>query len=384
MSLWFQNPKSKMVLTSQLGIRLILWMGKTVPRPAPYDASTALSSVEVTNDSENGDGFQMTFTLGKDKARDYSLLQSGVLDPDTRVIIGVLLGVSPEVLIDGIITHHQLAPSDEPGMSTLTVTGRDISMMLDLEEQNEAFRNQPDFLIVNRILANYGQYGIVPQATPTTDVPIELQRIPRQCETDGQFIQRLAQRNGFVFYIEPLTFGVNRAYWGPENRLGIPQPALTLNMGSHANVTSLNFSNDALAPVGTQGTFVEPIAKISIPIPPLPSLRIPPLAATSTAARRKVQLRNTANQNPAQAATSAVATVTNASEPVRGEGELNTVRYGHVLRARRLVGVRGVGFSYDGNYYVRRVTHNIRRGEYKQQFTLSREGTGTLLPVVRP
>ena len=28
----------------------------------------------------------------------------------------------------------------------------------------------------------------------------------------------MAERNGFVFYIEPLTFGVNTAYWGPENR----------------------------------------------------------------------------------------------------------------------------------------------------------------------
>jgi hypothetical protein len=373
-----------MVLTSTVGIRLILWIGKSVPRPAPYEVSNALTSVEVTNDAENGDGFQITFELGKDKTGDYSLLQSGILNPNTRVIIGVLLGVSPEALIDGIITHHQITPSDEPGLSTLTVTGKDISIMLDLEEHNEPFPNQPDFVIVNRILANYGQYGIVPQATPTTDVPIELQRIPRQCETDRRFIERLAQRNGFVFYIEPLTFGVNTAYWGQEKRFDIPQPGLTKNMGAYTNVTSLTFSNDSLAPVGTQGTFVEPITKQTIPIPSLPSLRIPPLAATAVPARRQVQLRNTANQNPAQAATTAVATVTNAPEPVRAEGELDTVRYGHILRARRLVGVRGVGLSYDGNYYVCRVTHTIRRGEYKQNFTLRREGTGTLLPAVRP
>ncbi|MEI2579938.1 phage late control D family protein [Scytonema sp. PRP1] len=374
------------MLTSLLGVRLILWMGEIVPRPAPYEVTTALTSVEVTNDSENGDGFQITFTLGKDKTRDYSLLQSSFLNPFSRVIIGVLLGVSPEVLIDGVITHHQITPSDEPGMSTLTVTGKDISIMLDLEERNEGFKNQPDFLIVNRILANYAQFGLIPpfQVTPTTDVPIEVQRVPRQFETDLQFIQRLARRNGFVFYIEPLTFGVNTAYWGPETRVGVPQPALTMNMGAYTNVTSLNFSNNSLAPVGTQGSFVEPITKLSIPIPPLPSLRIPPLAGSSTQARRKVLLRQSANQNPAQAAQSAVSTVSNAPEPVRAEGELDTVRYGNVLRSRRLVGVRGVGLSYDGNYYVRRVTHNIMRGEYKQRFTLSREGTGALLPVVRP
>jgi len=123
---------------------------------------------------------------------------------------------------------------------------------------------------------------------------------------------------------------------------------------------------------------------MAIPIPPLPSLRIPPLASSPVQAQRTTILRNTANQNFAQAATTAVAAVTNAPDAVKVQGELDAVRYGDVLRARRLVGVRGAGRTYDGNYYVRSVTHRITRGEYTQNFTLSREGTGTLLPVVRP
>jgi hypothetical protein len=267
------------------------------------------------------------------------------------------------------------------------VIGRDVSVMLDLEEKNESYPNQPDFLIVTRILATYGQYGLVPVPTPTTDVPIILQRVPRQQETDLRFLQRLALRNGFVFYIEPLTFGVNQAYFGPENRLGLPQPALSVDFGPSTNVKSLDFSNDGLAPVGTRGTFVEPLTKMAIPIPSLPSLRVPPLASSPVSARRTVQLRSSANQSPIQAALAAVSTVTTAPEAVRGEGEVDTVRYGSVLRARRLVGVRGVGRSYGGFYYVRRVTHTIERGQaprYTQRFTLSREGTGTLVPVVRP
>ena len=372
------------MLTSQLGLRLILLIGKTVPLPASYDVSTALTRVEVTNDSEQGDGFQMTFTLGKDPGADYSLLSSGVADTFNRVIIGVLLGVTPEVLIDGIITHHQVMPSNDPGGSTLTITGKDVSVMLDLKEKNEKYENQPDFLIVTRLIATYAQYGLVPQVTPTTDVPIMIDRIPRQQETDLKFIQRLAQRNGFVFYIEPVTFGVNTAYWGTENRLSLPQPALSMNMGDFTNVKSLSFSQDALAPVGTEGSIVEPITKTSIPIPSLPSLKIPPLAPNPTPAQRTVLMRDTANQNPGQAATSAVAAVTRSPDAVSGQGELDTVRYGSVLRARKLVGVRGVGFSYNGNYYVKRVTHRIERGSYTQSFTLSREGTGALLPVVRP
>ena len=129
------------MLTSQLGIRMILLLGQSVPLPAPREALDALTRVEVTNDAaQTGDGFQITFMLSKNQPTDYSLLQSGALDPSTRVIIGVLLGASPEVLIDGIITHHQHAPTDEPGSSTLTVTGKDVSIMLDLEEKNRELR----------------------------------------------------------------------------------------------------------------------------------------------------------------------------------------------------------------------------------------------------
>jgi hypothetical protein len=372
------------LLAGILGVRLILWLGKNVPAPAPAGVLAALEKVEVTNDAENGDGFQMTFLVDKGKSLDFDLLSDGSVDPFNRVIIGVVLGVMPEVLIDGIITHHQLEPGTGEGTSRLIVTGKDVSVMLDLEEKNDKYENQPDFLIVTRLIAGYMQYGLVPAVTPTTDIPIMLQRIPRQHETDLAFIKRLAQRNGFVFYIEPLTFGVNTAYWGPDNRIGIPQPALTANMGSWTNVTSLRTSQDALSPVATKGTFVEPITKISIPIPSLPSLRIPPLSSSPTQARRIIILRNSANQNPAQAAVNAVSTVTNAPESMNADGELETVKYGNVLRARKLVGVRGIGLSYDGNYYVKKVTHTIDLGKtsYTQSFKISREGTGSLLPVV--
>src|SRR5829696_4871094 len=372
------------MLASQLGIRLILLLGKTVPLPARAEVMGGVSKVEVTNDSERGDGFQITFMVGKDKAADYGLLKSGALAQFNRVAIGVAVGAIPAVLIDGIIAHHQLAPSNEPGMSTLTVTGRDLRQVLDLEEKNEKYENQPDFVIFTRLIGGYGQYGLVPEPTPTTDVPIELQRIPRQHETDLKFIQRMAERNGFVFYIEPVTFGVNRAYFGPETRAGIPQPALTGNMDAFSNVNTLSFSQDALAPTGSTGSILEPITKANIPIPSLPSLKIPPLSSSPTPAQREVILRDVANQNPTQAAATAVAKATNAPESVRGEGELDTARYGSVLRARGLVGVRGAGLSYDGNYYVRRVKHVITRGAYSQQFTVSREGTGALLPVVIP
>lgn len=64
----------------------------------------------------------------------------------------------------------------------------------------------------------------------------------------------------------------------------------------------------------------------------------------------------------------------NSSDAISANGSLDVLRYGQILRARMLVGVRGAGLAYDGLYYVNSVTHSIKRGEYKQNFTLSRDG----------
>jgi hypothetical protein len=371
------------MLESVLGIRLMLWVGGTIPTPQP-ELLSAIRSVTVTNDADSADGFQMRLAVGKGGLGEFDLLDGGALDLMNRVWIAAVVGVVPEVLIDGIITRHDLQPSAEPGQSILTVTGTDVTVMMDLDEKNDLHSNQPDSVIVTKLVARYAQYGLIPTVTPTTDIPLEIQRIPRQHETDLAFIRRAADRNGFVFYVEPVTVGVNRAYWGPVVRTGVPQPALTLGLGAASNLRSLSFNNDGLAPVGAKGTFIEPITKTAIPIPPLPALRLPPLAGSATPTSRSIVLRDTANAGPAETLLASVAAATAAPEPIGGQGVLDTARYGSVLRARHVVGVRGAGRSYDGFYYVRGVTHTMEPGSYTQSFRLSREGTGALLPVVVP
>ena len=53
-----------------------------------------------------------------------------------------------------------------------------------------------------------------------------------------------------------------------------------------------------------------------------------------------------------------------------------------MLKARQLVGVRGAGLAYDGLYYVQSVTSTLKRGEFKQSFTLTRNGLVSITPRV--
>jgi hypothetical protein len=365
-----------------LGIRLQLLIGPTVPAPAPYDLVDALVELSVSANDRERDGFQMSFSVGKDPLADYTLLKLGLLDPPARVVIVVLINGLPQVLIDGMITHHQLQPNNTPGQSTLSVTGEDISLKMDLEEKRLTHPNQPDSIIATKII---GSYGLVPMVTPTKDAPIEVNHVPTQQGSDLAFLRLLAERNGFVFYVEPTAVpGMTNGYWGPENRLGPPQPALTVNMGADTNVdTPINFSYNALAPSEPNVGYVEPQSRQRLSAP-LPGSLAPPLAARPAPALRRTLPHGTAQLSSSQASLRALAETTRANDAVTGTGELDAVRYGRALRPRQLVGVRGVGLSYNGIYYVERVTHSIRRGSYRQQFTLKREGLGALTPLVQP
>ncbi len=371
------------MLQDLLGIRVLLWTGSLIPTPRP-EILAALRSVTVTNDSDSADGFQLTFDVARLPIGGYDVLATGALDLMNRVWIAAVIGLVPEVLIDGIITRHDIQASAEPGRSVLTVTGSDLTVKLDLEERNESHANQPDSVIVTKRLKAYPQLALVPAVIPTTDVPVETDRTPNQAETDLQFIRRAADRNGFVFYLQPTTIGVTVAYWGPSLRTGLLQPALTVGMGVHANVDMLSIGNDALAPVGSAGSFVEPFTKTKVSLPAVPPLRIPPLAARPTPVARTTLLRDTAKSGAAGTVLASLSNAMNAPDAVRAQGELEAARYGHVLRARHLVGVRGAGLDFDGVYYVRSVTHQIERGSYRQSFSLSREGTIPTVPLVLP
>jgi hypothetical protein len=87
---------------------------------------------------------------------------------------------------------------------------------------------------------------------------------------------------------------------------------------------------------------------------------------------------------PSGAANMALAITLAANDAISGSGSLDVLRYGHVLRARMMVGVRGAGLAYDGLYYVNTVAHTLKRGEYKQSFSLSRDGLISNTPVVVP
>lgn len=369
-----------------------LLIGPTVPVPAPAFLVEALDKVEVTESSAERSGFQLTFRAGRGGGllSEYPLLANPLLKPGMRVILAVNLGAVAQVLIDGLVTHQQLSPGDGPGQGTLAVTGDDLTAVMDREEKVAEHPALPEATIAQRILAGYALYGVIPVVVPSAvfEVPSPTERIPVQRGTDLAYLKDLAGRFGYEFHLSPGPVpGTSTAYWGPPRRIGVPQPALSVNLGSETNVVRADFKNDAAQAAAVAGQVQDPRSNRAVPVRSFPSLRVPlaasPMLAESSVARRLL-LPAGGGKSAVQASAEAQGTSEAASDVVQVDGELDTGRYGGVLRARSLVGLRGAGLSYDGLYYVKEVTHSIARGSYAQSFSLVREGTGTTVPAVRP
>lgn len=370
------------------GVYLSLFMGPMVPVPAPKPVVDALISAQVNTGGERS-GFQLVFSMNKKSSLRQTLLPAGFMDPGTtRVILVATLGGIPNVIIDGIVTRHEVAPSNEAGQSTITLTGEDLTVLMDvIQFPLLRYPGMPILARVNLILAKYAMFGIAPVVIPPLfdDVPIPTDKIPSQTGSDLAYIKKLAEKCGYIYYLQPGPApGSSIFYFGPDISIPVPQPALNVNMDANTNVESLTFSLDGLAKKIVIMTIMDPITgTIPIPIPvPNISLLRPPLGARLTVPMKIEYPPEGGNLNSIEAIALSLAKAAETGEAVSGSGTLNVLRYGQILRAFQMVGVRGAGLTYDGLYYVRTVTHNIKRGEYKQSFTLTRDGLVSQTPAV--
>jgi hypothetical protein len=376
-------------------VQLSLMIGPIIPLTVPREALDALVSVEVKVEDVGTSGFQLVFSIDKQSPLQILFLLSGGSPLlFMRVVIAATVNGVNNVLIDGVITNNQISPGDKGSNSTLTITGKDLTALMNQSNWSGfPFPACPAEARVALLLVKYAMFGVIPLIIPSilTDIPIPIDRIPSQKGTDLEYIRRLADEAGYVFYIDAgPAIGTSTAYWGPQIKVGPVQPALSVDMDAYTNVESLHFNFDQeknkipIVYIYLQQAGVT----IPIPIPPITPLNpplglIPPLPTNITGDLQPIR-DDLAKRPIPQAIMMGLAAAAQYAEAVTCEGSLDVTRYRGILKARQLVGVRGAGPAFDGLYYVKSVTHKIKRGEYKQNFTLTRNGLVSTVQTVNP
>ncbi|XEG75705.1 hypothetical protein QA447_16195 [Pseudomonas sp. abacavir_1] len=373
-------------------VHLSLLIGPIVPIPVPALLIDALEEVSVTCASEGASGFQLRFKVNSRSELNTLFLiavgnNTSLGTPPLRVVLVVTLGGRAQPLFDGVLTNVEVQAGQDRQAGSITLTGEDLTRVMDLIDfSGLPYPAMPIEARVALICAKYAAFGIIPLPIPALfpDVPIPIERIPAQQGTDLAYIRQLAEEVGHVFYIEPGEVPLtNIAYFGPEIKVGPPQPALNVDMDAHTNVESLNFSFDPTKGVLPVVYIQNPQTRAPIPIP-IPNLNPlqPPLGALPAPIANLKMMKDTAKLNPMQAISAGLAEAKKSQDAVSASGSLDVLRYGRVLRPRRLVGVRGAGVAYDGLYYVSSVTSTLARGKFTQSFQLTRNGLVSITPRV--
>jgi hypothetical protein len=377
-------------------VQLRLFIGPIVPLTPPRAVMDALAEVEVKVVDVGQSGFKLTFLIDKQSPLQILFLLTGGLPLlFMRVVIAVVVNGLTRVLIDGVITENNIAPGDKGSNSTLTLMGKDLTALMDQSKLSGfPFPAMPAEARIALMLLKYSIFGVIPLVIPSVllFVPLPIDQIPSQQGTDLEYIRYLAEQAGYVFYLDPgPTPGVSKAYWGPQVKVGTPQPALSADMDAYTNVESMRFSFNQeknkipLVMIDNSQTGIS----IAIPLPPITPLNpplglIPPLPTNLIPPDLTPFGDDLCKRPIPQAIMMGMARAAQNAECVTCEGSLDVTRYRNVLQARQLVGVRGSGPAFDGLYYVKSVTHKIKRGEYKQDFTLTRNGLVSTVSTVSP
>ncbi len=370
------------------GVHLSLLIGPAVPIAVSKDVIDAVESVKVTSSASGVSGFELTFRIDVHSAlQTLFLIGGGISIPLIRVVIVVTVKGQTSVLIDGVMTDHHAGVDEKNGYTTLTIIGEDLTRVMDwVNLSGLPMPAMPAEAQVLLALAKYAVFGVVPMVIPSVfiDIPLPTDRLPRQQGTDLKHIRRLASQVGYVFYLDPGPVpGVSVAYWGPQIKLGTPQPALSVDADGATNVKTLTMSFDNERKVMPIIWIQAPIINVPLPIP-VPDITPfdPPLGLIPPIPKHIRSIEGVAKFSALRALMVAFAKLAQTADVVAASGTLDVIRYGQVLKPRSLVGLRGVGTAFDGLYYVESVTHDIKRGQYDQQFKLTRNGLVSTLSSV--
>jgi len=277
-------------------------------------------------------------------------------------------------LIDGYITHIKVSlsgPGDEE--SFLELTGMDGSALMDLEEKQAAFPNKKDSDIAEQIFASYGFSW---EVEDTQLQHAEKTATILQSETDIRFLRRLAARNGFECYVQN-----NKGYFRSPNLSDPPQKILAIQFGDQTNLASLSIEQDGTPPTALEIRRIDPMEKVAntetleeLPRRKLGDHTLKDLRGSVPDGKRFLK------QHPAAGTVEMKGELRSgydaAAEFLTLSGEIDSRAYNAVLRAKKLVTIKGAGSTYSGLYYVTRVRHHFTPDGYTQSFEAYRNGTG--------
>ncbi|MCX6674680.1 MAG: contractile injection system protein, VgrG/Pvc8 family [Methanothrix sp.] len=344
---------------------------------AGSDLLAAVQQIEFEDHSEMASILRLRLAVAvSEDGSGWTVLDDDIFQRLDSIKVLVNVDNHSETLIVAHVIEVSADLSSDPGGSSMSIVALDPSVLMNLEEKVRAWANMSDSQIASEV---FNEYGFAPNVEETSWTRQEPEQTVFQKGTDIAFLRQLAWRNGFQCYVEANALtGVLEGHFHPPRLEDSPQNPLFVNMAGATNVRAFRLRHEMLRPTAAQITGLDtetlsdqPASATSISLPALGSQ--PTLGSER---QRLVLLSRTGLALTCELQTYAQAEVDRASWAIKAEGEVGTVDYGSILRAKRTVDVHGAGQLFSGTYFVESVLHSIDGSGYTQRFVLRRNALG--------
>ncbi len=349
--------------------------------PASAAVLGAVKQIEVEDHAAMADMLRLRLAVAvKEDGSGWTLLDDQVFTRLANLKLSVTVGSGSAIpLISAYVIEVGTIFSNEPGGSLLTITAMDPTVLMHLEETVKPWPNMTDSDVASAIFSD-SKYRFTPVVESTRWSRQENDHTLIQRGTDIQFLHQLADRNGYECFVEMSDGGEVEGHFHPPKKDGQPQGTLTVNMGAATNVNKFQAKFDMLGPTTAKAATLDPddgSAQSGQADDTTQAGGMGDQPSVPADRPRRVLLSQLGMAQSGEVQRYAQSVVDRSSWSIVAEGEVNTVAYGGVLKAKKPVMVRGVGRQLSGRYYVERVLHIIGSdGSYVQRFTLRRNATG--------
>ena len=110
--------------------------------PADTDLVDAVEQIEIDASLEEANAFRIQFGITKTALGDWSILEADPFAPLRPVSVLLRRGDAlPQTLINGYVAEERVDYSDQPGASTLEISGLDVTSLMNVEEKITAWPN---------------------------------------------------------------------------------------------------------------------------------------------------------------------------------------------------------------------------------------------------
>ncbi|MDR2208470.1 MAG: hypothetical protein LBE22_05805 [Azoarcus sp.] len=340
---------------------------------------------QVAVETSRGAAAVCTLTFVSVRSEDgmWNIQDADLFSPWKRISIEAVFGSHCEEIMRGFIRDIQLDYPDDMNAS-VTVIGQDESILLDREHVQKTYSTleQPlqDDALIRELLKPHWVGSQADIAAGTTCGNLYFDGTPIR------LIKDRAALNGYEFFIRE-NKGESKAYFGPPDLTGDPQPTILIYAGPASNCINFSVLHDGHRPDNV--CFVdapESHDDVNGDMGETCSTKSRPLGKTPANSKNqglndfiwRIQLPRGSTLVEREARAKAKAEET--AWKIRATGELDGSLYGHVLLTSRTVSVDGVGSTYGGLWYVDEVKHRFSVDGYRQAFRLIRNATEDASP----